>query len=169
MRDRVIIEPFARLLYAVIASLFWYGVAKEYEWTDGAFTASVLLSIVVIYLIPLDTGEEKKPPLKGYQSGWMLITPGTNVLIDLTGIPEGHRDMLQVNLSEDGIAVQVAITGPHPTEPILEVDGGWGTHWAMTRVRRYAAEAHRTTDGDENNVQGPASTSSSLTADREKP
>lgn len=55
--------------------------------------------------------------------------------------------MLQVNLSEDGVAVQIAISGPHLEEPILTVDGGWDTHWAMTQVRRYAAEARRNAEG----------------------
>lgn len=151
------IDPIARLFYIGIASLFWYGVAKEYEWTDGAFISSLLLTIVVIYLMPLNTDMEKKPSLKLYQSDWMLIAPGVDVLIDLTGVPEGHRDILSINLSEDGVALKVAVSGPHPAERILEVDGGWGTHWGMTRVRRY--QAHLTSGGTD--TEGPASTSSS--------
>ncbi len=150
-------DPIVRLFYIGIATLFWYGVAKEYVWTDGAFLTSVLLTAAVIFLMPLNTGQEKKRPArKLYQSDWMLIAPGGDVLIDLTGIPEGHRDILQINLSADGVAVQVAITGPHPEEPILEVDGGWGTHWGMTRVRRY--QAYRT-----ENAEGTTSTPPSQT------
>lgn len=161
MKDRRgITEPFARLLYTFVAGLFWYGVAKEYEWTDGAFTASFLLSVVIIFSVPLDSDKERKPALKAYQSDWILIAPGANVLIDLTGIPEGHRDMLQINLAEDGVEVQIAVGGPHPEEAILRVDGGWGTHWAMTQVRRYAAQARRTAAGSNNAEEPPSSLSS---------
>lgn len=145
------IDPIVRLFYIAVASFFWYGVTKEYEWTEGAFLSSILLTAAVIYLMPLNTDQEKKPALKLYQSDWMFIAPGVDVLIDLTGVPESHRDILAINLSEDGVAVKVAVSGPHPAERILEVDGGWGTHWGMTRVRRY--QAHRT-----NNAEGPTST-----------
>ena len=149
------IDPIVRLFYVAVASFFWYGVAREHEWTDGALLSSILLTAAVIYLMPLNTGqEEKKPARKLYQSDGMLIAPGGDVLIDLTGIPEGHRDILQINLSADGVAVQVAITGPHPAEPILKVDGGWGTHWGMTQVRRYQARLHAAGE----NTERPAST-----------
>lgn len=86
-------------------------------------------------------------PFRAYGTTNLPFWPrGRQLVIDLSGLPEGNKDILEIFISREG--ARVIVSGPHRSDTPIEAHDGWGPHCANTLMGRSKVQIMKGVTGE---------------------